>query len=98
MVFRLPSEAEMEYAARAGSQTTFFFGENANLLTQYAWISDNSEGSTKPIGLLLPNKWRFLDIYGNVREWCMDGYGPRPSGKPTNPMLAWKNMDKVNRG
>ena len=98
MIFRLPSEAEWEYAARAGSKTTFFFGESSKQLTKYAWISDNSEGSTKPIGILSPNQWGFLDIYGNVREWCLDGYGPRPSGKLINPLLAWQNMDKVNRG
>ena len=68
MIFRLPSEAEWEYAARAGSNSTFFFGDSAKPLTNYAWISDNSEGSTKPVGLLNPNQWGFLDIYGNVRN------------------------------
>lgn len=98
MIFRLPSEAEWEYAARAGSKTTFFFGEDSKPLTNFAWISENSEGSTKPVGLLQPNKWGFLDIYGNVREWCLDGYEPRPSKKLIDPLTGWRNMDKVNRG
>ena len=98
LIFRLPSEAEWEYAARAGTNTTFFFGESSEQLMKYAWISDNSEGSTKPVGLLLPNDWGFLDIYGNVREWCLDGYGPRPNGELLNPVLALQNMDKVSRG
>ena len=87
MIFRLPSEAEWEYAARAGSKSTFFFGEDAKPLTNYAWISDNSEGSTKPIGLLKPNKWGFLDIYGNVRNGASMDTGLDPAGN--SQILYW---------
>jgi formylglycine-generating enzyme required for sulfatase activity len=73
--YRLPTEAEWEWAARAGSPSAYFFGSNAKkLLEEYAWYKDNAEDGPHPVGLKKPNPWGLHDILGNVAEWCLDHY------------------------
>jgi len=95
-VYRLPTEAEWEYACRAGTTTTYSFGDSASDLGEYAWYRD--ENSTHPVGQKKPNAWGLYDMHGNVFEWCQDWHGDYPSGSVTDPTGAAVGSDRVCRG
>jgi formylglycine-generating enzyme required for sulfatase activity len=79
--YRLPTEAELEFATRAGAVTSRFFGETEALLTHYAWYVNNTRDSTRPVGSLKPNDLGLFDVQGNVYVWCQDRYQENPAGK-----------------
>jgi formylglycine-generating enzyme required for sulfatase activity len=104
--YRLPTEAEWEYACRAGSQTRFYYGDDPNEseLGQYAWWWDNSDSQTHPVGQKKPNVWGLYDMHGNVREWCSDreyttiGYSTGGGLVDTTGLASAKEPYRVCRG
>lgn len=94
---RLPTEAEWEYASRAGRKTRWFFGNDPAKLGEYAWFKDNAEGKSHPVGQKKPNPWGLYDIYGNVCERVADVYARNyysrsPEVDPTGPSQGVKSQ------
>jgi formylglycine-generating enzyme required for sulfatase activity len=94
----LPTEAQWEYACRAGSTGVYCFGDSEEELEKYAWYSKNSGRTTHPVGEKLPNAWGLYDMHGNIWEWCLDWYAEFTKASVTDPVGASRGTARVVRG
>ncbi len=98
--YRLPTEAEWEYACRAGTTTAYFFGDDPDELDRYAWFADNSGQTTHEVGQKLPNHFGLYDMLGNAWQWCADWYENDyyAGSPPADPQGPDAGSERVNRG
>ena len=97
-VYRLPTEAEWEYACRGGTFTRFHFGNDASMLGAHAWIAGNSDFMSHPVGQKKPNQFGLFDMYGNLLEWCSDWHGSYQPAPVTDPKGPQAGERRVYRG
>ncbi len=96
--YRLPTEAEWEYACRAGSTTAYCYGDDPGQLGEYAWYVVNSDEKTHEVGLKQPNAWGLHDVHGNVWEWCQDWFGDYERSPAEDPAGPTSGTYRVVRG